>query len=167
MIEQGNGNLFLPDFNRSQLGAIIGTMEILGIPVLLKDIQRELRNTDSDLQAMLEIALRNRYEIKTVTGIGIAKNASPIPIISRFLEQIGYGLTWIGTEKIARKQIRVYEVFRTHDGREEVFKQWLLRDEKVPGSSEFWFEDYSNLINKRPEAKETETSNYIQLSLDL
>ena len=40
LIEQGHGSLFLPDFNGSQLGAIIGTMEILVIPVLLTDPQR-------------------------------------------------------------------------------------------------------------------------------
>jgi len=31
------GSIFLPDFNRSQFGAVVSIMEILGIPVLIQD----------------------------------------------------------------------------------------------------------------------------------
>jgi len=40
-------------------------MEILGIPVLIQDHGRELKNTDEDLRAMAAIALSNRSWIKT------------------------------------------------------------------------------------------------------
>ena len=88
LIDQGQGSIFLPGFNRSQFGAIIGTMEVLGIPVLLKDINRKLINTDTDLLEMAKLAINNRQDIKTIMGIGIAKNASPITIIRRFLDKI-------------------------------------------------------------------------------
>ena len=103
LIEQGQGSVFLPDFNSSQLGAIIGTMNILGISVLLANPQRELRNTDQDLQKMAAIALSNRSAIKTAVGIGLAKNSTPITIIRRFLDQIGYGLKCIRTETRDKK----------------------------------------------------------------
>jgi Domain of unknown function (DUF3854) len=177
LIDRGHGSLFVPDFNGSQLGTIIGTMEVLGIPILLADSSRELRNTDSDLQQLANIAMNNRTEIKTVMGIGIAKNASPIVIIRRFLEEIGYGLTSICCEGTRQKRIRVYRVAVPNDGREEVFMQWLLKDERYPGSSEPWLDDgfianyYRNrLCHSPPSNRSPETpnnNNYIQLSLDL
>jgi len=75
LIELGTG-IFLPDFNRSQFGAVVSIMEILGIPVLIQDHGRELKNTDEDLRAMAAIALSNRSWIKTL-GIGLAHNATP------------------------------------------------------------------------------------------
>lgn len=143
LINRGNGSLFLPDFNESQLGAAIGTMEVLGIPVLLANPERKLCSKDADLQRLLEIALNNRSEIKTVLGIGIALNASPIAIIRRFLDKIGCSLTCIGTKRIEKKTVRIYQTLMPNDCREQVFQQWLIRDKKLPGSSEF------NLENNR------------------
>ncbi|NJM87123.1 MAG: DUF3854 domain-containing protein [Hydrococcus sp. RU_2_2] len=176
LIDRGHGSLFFPDFNGSQLGTIIGTMEVLGIPILLADSSRELRNTDDDLQQLAKIAMNNRTEIKTIIGIGIAKNASPIVIIRRFLEEIGYGLMNICCEGTRQKRIRVYRVVVPNDGREEVFKQWLLKDERYPGSSEPWLDDgfianyYRNRLchsSHSNRSLETPNNNYIQLSLDL
>ena len=140
LIEQGNGSLFLPDFNSSQLGAIVGTMEVIGIPILLANPHRELRNKDADLQEIAAIALRHRSEIKTTMGIGIAKNYSPVTIIRRFLEKIDYGLKYIRceSENKGRKRIRVYQIATPEDEREQVFKHWLKRDGDRPGSSVFW-----------------------------
>jgi hypothetical protein len=167
LVTQGQGSLFLPDFNGSQLGAIIGTMEVLGIPVLLADSQRELSPLDQDLQAMTEIAIRNRHEIKTVMGIGLAKNSSPITVIRRLIEQIGYSLTCLRYQTIAQKRVRIYQIVTADDQREQVFKQWLMADQKYPGSSELWFEDHECLIRLQKEIKDQKPSKYIQLSLDL
>ena len=90
-MEKGQGSIFLPDLNKSQFGALLGTMEVLGIPILLKDINRQLININSDLMKMATLAINNRQDIKTIMGIGIAKNASPITIIRRLLDKIGYG----------------------------------------------------------------------------
>lgn len=165
LLECGHGSLFIPDFNGSQLGAIIGTMEVLGISVLLAHPERELRPTDGDLQKMASIAISNRLEIKSITKIGLAANSSPITIIRRFLELLGYGLTQIRQEKINKKLVRVYQIALPNDGREEVFRQWLFKDELCPGSSEIWYEDYLfTLKNPAPSSIE---SPYQQLSLDL
>ena len=165
LIEQGNGSLFLPDFNGSQLGAIVGTMEIIGIPILLANPNRELRNKDTDLQAIAAIALNHRSEIKTTMGIGIAKNYSPVTIIRRFLEKIDYGLKYIRceSENKGKKRIRVYQIAKPEDEREQVFKHWLKRDGDRPGSSLFWKEGNFKL-NQSPNSEDT---NYLQLSLNL
>ena len=123
LIEQGNGSLFLPDFNSSQLGAIVGTLEILGIPVLLRDQQRELRNTDQDLQSLAAIAHGNRQEIKTILQLSIAKNYSPVTIVSRLLSKIGCKIKCLRYESQNRKRVRVYQILSPEDEREQVFDQ--------------------------------------------
>jgi hypothetical protein len=167
LIEQGHGSLFLPDFNGSQLGAIIGTMEILGIPVLLVDAQRELCPQDDDLLALAQIAIQNRADIKTVVGIGIAHNASPIMIIRRFLDLVGYDLQVLKSKKIGKKQVRIYQIIVPTDGREAVFQQWLIRDRALPGSSEGWFDEYCLKLKSSGQKQNSENDPYRQLSLDL
>ncbi len=164
LIEQGQGSIFLPDFNGRQLGAIIGTMEVLGIHILLKDISRKLINIDADLINMANLAINNRKDIKTIMGIGIAKNASPITIIRRFLDKIGYGLTCCGTKTINKKRVRLYQVVTPNDNREKVFQQWLLKDQNSPGTSEPWFETYQ--LPKYQNQDGQDYNKHIQLSLD-
>ncbi len=166
LIQNGNGSLFIPDFNSSQLGAVVGTMEILGIPTLLADKHRQLRNSDLDLQELAAIALANRKEIKAVMGIGLAKNSSPILILRRFLEKIDYSLQYMRCESKdkGRKRIRIYQIMSPEDAREQVFFHWLKRDQAIPGSSLFWEQDkfkiQSNLSPKNHD-------NFLQLSLDV
>lgn len=165
LIEQGQGSVFLPDFNRSQLGAVIGIMEVLGIPVLLANEERLLRNYDADLQAMAEIALNNRTTIKTAVGIGLAKNSTPITIIRRFLDKLGYGLRCLRTETHQKKRIRVYQVVNPQDGRQEVLKYWLSMDQKRSKGMTL------NLLepNVSPLATQLQHNddNFVQLSLKL
>ncbi|ELS01415.1 hypothetical protein Xen7305DRAFT_00011190 [Xenococcus sp. PCC 7305] len=166
LIQNGNGSLFIPDFNISQLGAVVGTMEILGITTLLEDQTRELRNTDLDLQEMAAIAIANRKEIKTVMDIGLAKNSSPILILRRFLEKINYGLKYLRCESQdkGRKRIRIYQIMSPEDARQQVFAHWIKRDQAVPGSSLFWEQD--KFKAKRNSAPEID-NNFLQLSLDV
>ena len=166
LIERGKGSLFLPDFNSSQLGAIVGTMEILAIPRLLKDLDRELRNTDSDLQALAAIALDNRREIKTIVGVGIAKNYSPITIISRLLDKIDCKLKCVGCESEGKKRIRVYQIIQPTDERERVFQYWLDLDSQRPGNSLFW-EDKHFPNSCQSQSKGVADPNYLQLKLNL
>ncbi len=165
LIEQGNGSLFLPDFNRSQLGALVGTLEIMGIPVLLQNTIRQLRNSDRDLQSLAAIAQNNRQEIKTILGIGIAKNYSPITIVSRLLDKIGCKIKCIRYESQNNKRIRVYQILSPEDSREQIFAHWLNSDRQLPGNSLFWS------VNKSPNLHQPATvntdNNYLQLSLDI
>ncbi len=163
LIEQGNGSLFLPDFNNSQLGAIVGTLEIMGIPVLLQDISRELRNTDADLRSLAAIAHSNRREIKTILNISIAKNYSPITVVSRLLKKIGCKIQCTRYESINKKRVRVYQILTPEDKRDRVFAHWLNIDRQRPGNSLFWSEDR----NKSQSILSPVASNHLQLSLNL
>lgn len=166
LIQNGNGSIFIPDFNGSQLGAVVGTMEILGIPTLLADPSRELRNSDADLQELAAIAISNKKEIKTVMGIGLATNSSPILILRRFLEKIDYGLKYLRCESKdkGRRRIRIYQIMAPQDARSQVFSHWLKRDQAIPGSSLFWEQDKFKVSNTSSSADD---HNFLQLSLDL
>lgn len=165
LIQQGEGSLFLPDFNGSQLGAAIGTLEVLGVPILLANPARLLSGSDPDLQQMAELAIQNRSEIKTILGIGIASNAAPIPIVRRLLDAIGFGIQGLGMKVVGKKRVRAYQLASPEDEREEVFEQWLNRDRRLPGSSEPWFIDHSPPASKFKKAKEAQSQDFIQLSL--
>ena len=136
ILQQGDGQIFTPDFNRSQLGATIGILELLGLPVLLSHTDRELRNSDADLQQMAATALGSRSQIKTAIGLGLAKNSTPIVIVRRLLDQIGVGLNCLRTESVQRKRLRVYGLESPRDGRTSVFQHWLATDRRFPGWSE-------------------------------
>lgn len=163
LIEQGNGSLFSPDFNSSQLGAVIGTLELLGIPILLQERAKKLHNSDPELQSLAAIAQTNRREIKTILNIGIAKNYSPVTIVSRLLNKIGCKLQCLGYKKINKTRVRVYQLLDPEDRREQVFAHWLYIDRQRPGNSLFWTSDRVK-ANKATQASE---SNYLQLRLDL
>jgi hypothetical protein len=165
LIELGGGSIFLPDFNRSQLGAAVGTMELLGVPVLLTDRGRELRGTDEDLQAMARLALSNRTSIKTTLGIGLARNATPIRIVRRLLDKIGYGLECIGRESKRLNRVRVYQVVHPSDGRFEVFQQWLAQSCEVLEKSHQRLDACSKEAKNKADVDAG--VDYVQLSLNL
>ena len=163
LIERGNGSLFLPDFNSSQLGAIVGTLELMGIPILLQDRSRELRNTDLDLQALAAIAHNNRSEIKTILNLSIAKNYSPITIVSRLLSKIGCKIQYVRSQTVNRKRIRIYQILPIRDKRDLVFTHWLNIDRERPGNSLFW----SERAKGQRQVLSSIDPNYLQLSLNI
>ncbi|MEW6493068.1 MAG: plasmid replication protein, CyRepA1 family [Cyanobacteriota bacterium] len=166
LIKLGGGSIFLPDFNRSQLGAAVGTMELLGIPVLLQDEGRELNNTDEDLRAMSALALSNRASIKTTLGIGLAKNSTPITIVRRLLDKIGYGITCIGRKGKSLNRVRVYQVVNPHDGRVEVFQQWLAFDGRLLDICDQRRDSRLKIVNSMAGSVDLgEEADYVQLCL--
>lgn len=165
LIELGDGNIFLPDFNRSQLGAAVGTMERLGVAVLLQDETRQLRNTDEDLKAMAALALANRAAIKTILGIGLSQKSTPITITRRLLEKIGYGLTCTGRNSKGDKRVRVYQVVNPADGRDEVFRQWLTFNNQLEGIS-ILSEQEASGVNDTISLVSKSELGYVQLCLD-
>ncbi len=144
-------------------------MEILGIPTLLANQHRQLRNSDHDLQELAAIAIANRKEIKTVMGIGLAKNSSPILILRRFLEKIDYSLQYLRCESKdkGRKRIRIYQIMSPEDAREQVFAHWLKRDRAIPGSSLFWEQDKFKIKSNKSNSSPENNHDFLQLSLDV
>ena len=165
LIESGSGSIFLPDFNRSQLGVAVGTMELLGIPVLLQS-QRELKNTDEDLKAMAVLALSNRAAIKTALGIGLAQNSTPITIVKRLLDKIGYGIQCIGRQGKSSNRARVYQVVNPNDGRWEVFQYWLASSTQELEISELRRDPSLRTLESQTHSADSgKEGKYVQLSL--
>ena len=164
LIESGSGSIFLPDFNRSQLGVAVGTMELLGIKALLQS-QRELKNTDEDLKAMAVLALSNRAAIKTVLGIGLAQNSTPITIVKRLLDKIGYGIKCIGRQGKSSNRARIYQVVNPNDGRFEVFDYWLASSTQELEISQRRRVESLRTVDKTRSADSGIEGKYVQLSL--
>ena len=171
LISQGNGSLFYPDFNCSQLGSTVGIMELLGIPVLLASQERLLRNTDEDLQKLATLALEHRAEIKTALGIGLAANSSPVMVVRRFVEKIAAKLDYVRIESVdkGKKRIRVYQISIPDDSRNLVFAQWLRQDcdltkHELSGDlASLFLQQQQNILA----SLEGLDSHYVQLSLQL
>ncbi|NJL54247.1 hypothetical protein HC928_03025 [bacterium] len=125
----GEGTIFVPDFNKSQLGVAIGALEVLGIPALLATPERELRNDDSDLVALAALAQSNRTLIRSALGIGLSANYSPVTVVRRFLAVMGYGLRLLRCEGDRVQRIRVYQIVVPDDNRLAVFHNWLQADD--------------------------------------
>ncbi len=127
-VERGHGDLFKPDFNRSQLGLVIGTLELLGIPKLLNEEGRELRNSDEDLVAIAQMVKAHRSDIKAILGVGFSDKATPIIVLKRLLDKLGIPLQYLRREGTGNNRVRVYQVGVPSDGRDEIFQRWLERD---------------------------------------
>jgi len=166
LMGQGQGSLFLPDFNGSQLGAVIGTLDILGIPILLAHPERELCPLDEDVNKLAAIARQHRADLKTVMGITIAKNASVATVLKRFLEVLGIDLRPLSCRRVEGKSVRFYQLVVPQDGREQIFQQWQLQDRQTAGSSEVWLEEYW-LRLQSPLPAPAIVKPYQQLSLSL
>jgi hypothetical protein len=157
MLSLGGGDLFLPDFNRSQFGVSVGILDTLGIPVLLNRTQGYISKEDKDLQQLAKIAIANRSLIKTSMGIGLAKNATPITVVRRLIERLGYGVKYIKCGGDRVKRIRYYQIVQPDDHRWQVFQHWLaLAGQPVA------MEHSMVAIPPSPASKD-----YIQLSLEV
>jgi hypothetical protein len=180
LIEIGGGSIFLPDFNRSQIGAAVTTMEILGISVLLQDDGRDLINTNEDLRAMAALALSNRTSIKTTLGIGLSQKATPITIVRRLLDKIGYKIRCIRrvsvsvafpkeiasrTEGTSSNRVRVYRAVNPEDGRFEVFKQWLACDRQPGSTCDRWQDFDSSYVDSIARSMGSSATEDVQLCL--
>jgi hypothetical protein len=133
-LEKGEGDLFKPDFNRSQLGLAVKTLEFLEIPRLLDQPDRELRNSDSDLCAIANQVNANRFAIKSILGIGISDRDTPIAILKRLLDKLGIALQYCRRDGTGARE-RVYQIVLPTDERDEVFRIWFERDQATANAA--------------------------------
>jgi hypothetical protein len=85
-LESGEGELFLPDANRSLVGGKIKFLEALNINSLLEQ-DTEWSN---DSQVLIDLSIKSRQfaeSIKSVLGITIKEEDSPVAIAQKFLRQ--------------------------------------------------------------------------------
>ncbi len=127
-VQEGEGNIFLPDFNHNLLGVTIGIMELLHIPALLEQPERLFKSTDNDLQIISTTAMQYRPVIKSILGIGLAVNSTPITIVKRFLEKIGCTFQYVKSQTQNKKRVRLYQIVIPDDQRHTIFQYW----QKVP-----------------------------------
>lgn len=126
-LEQGEGNLWQPDFNGSQLGLKVRGMDLLGIPALL-DPDREFRNSDADLQEFARLAKSNPHQMKVALGVTVKSGDTPLVIFQRCLAQLGLKLSYVKMEGSKGSRTRVYQVAGLAGGRAELFQRWKERD---------------------------------------
>jgi hypothetical protein len=120
---------WLPDFNGGQLGLVIHALELFNIPNFIAG-DRQFRGTDADLVQMANNALSVKWQVKTVLGITLSDNDSPIVILRRLLKKIGLKLKYLGRDGTGDRQ-RVYRVVDADDGRYEIFQNWLAKEKAL------------------------------------
>jgi hypothetical protein len=131
MRENGDGAVFKPDINRSQLSAKIETLKLIGIEMFF-DPRREF--TGDRLRDWFD-RLNNPIaasHIRTILGVSITPKDSPIAFVQRLLKQLfGQKLPFDRQEMIDGVRRRYYRGCDPDpDGRGEIFARWFERDER-------------------------------------
>lgn len=128
--ERGKGAVWMPDLNRTQMSVSVCTIFRLGLTQFLAVRDRGWRAEDPELIKLAGFALKNRHQIKDALDVWIGDKDTPIAIANKLLKIIGYKLPCIKREQVGQRRIRVYGIAKPiHEGHEEVFEQWLARDE--------------------------------------
>ena len=126
-IANGCFAVWKPDFNRSQLGVMVRTIEVLGVLQLIQP-GREYRKTDADLIALFERCKQFKQSIREALGITISDKDTPIAVLQKFLNKLGLKLTCDRREGSNGDRVRVYIYNPPNDGREDIYRVWLDRD---------------------------------------
>ena len=126
--EKSDGRIFLPDFAKSLIPALL-VLEFLKIPDFL-DCDRILTNEDEDLREWYEtLVIPYKKDIRTCLGITIGENDTPIRFLQRVLRKLGLKLSCCGRLGSRGDRRRVYRLAGLNlDGREAIFSRWLDRD---------------------------------------
>jgi hypothetical protein len=127
-LESGSGELFMPDTNRSLMGGKIKVLEALDIMRLL---QPDMEWTSTS-PILLNLSIKCRqyaFVLKSVLGISIKENDSPIRIAQKILRQC-LGLSFQAPVKRGAKgnQQRCYPSVEITSLRQSILEAWYLRD---------------------------------------
>lgn len=127
-LESGEGELFLPDINRSLVGGKIKYLEALDIKGLLApDIE-----WSNDSQALIDLSIKCRQckeSIKAVLGVSITDKDSPVSIAQKLLRQC-LGLAFSSPIQKGAKghQLRYYQPVQVPELRQKILEAWLAKD---------------------------------------
>jgi hypothetical protein len=124
----GFGSLFLPDTNRSLLGGKIKVLEALDILRLLQP-DMEWTNTSPFLVELSIKCRQHAFILKSVLGISIKENDTPIQIAQKILRQC-LGLSFQAPIKRGAKgnQQRCYPSVEITPLRQKILEAWSKRD---------------------------------------
>jgi hypothetical protein len=127
----GSGELFLPDINRSLIGGKIKLLEALDILRLLQ-AGTEWTNTSPILIDLRIKCHQYAKLIKSVWGISIKENDSPVLIGQKILRQC-LGLSFATPIKRGAKghQQRFYPSVEISSLRQKILESWLERDKEA------------------------------------
>ena len=129
-LEHGGGKVFKPDINKTLLSAKIQLLKGLNVEQFF-DTEKEF--TADSLADWLERLKKPAFisQIKSVLGFTLSMSDTPIAFAQRLLRALGLKLNYIGQRR--RDDGTRYRLYRgcdpMSDGRGEVFKEWLNRDE--------------------------------------
>jgi hypothetical protein len=128
-LESGEGEFFLPDFNRNMIGGKIKFLEALDIPKLLQQDTEWTNKTP----LLINLAVKVRkysQQIRSVLGIAVKEKDTPITIARKFLNQC-LGLSFSAPIKKGTRgnQIRHYQPVAIPEWRQQILEVWLQRDE--------------------------------------
>jgi hypothetical protein len=127
-LNSGFGSLFLPDTNRSLLGGKIKVLEALDILRLLQP-DMEWTNTSPFLVELSIMCRQHAFILKSVLGISIKENDTPIQIAQKILRQC-LGLSFQAPIKRGAKgnQQRCYPSVQITPLRQKILEAWSKRD---------------------------------------
>ena len=125
----------------------------------------EYRGSDPNIKLIAELAHANKRELKTFLGLTIVESDTPIKIAQKLLSLLGLKLTYVGRLGSTEQRSRVYVFESPNDGREEIFTNWLQRDnaftqaESVSNSSTLYLSAVSTIgkDNNLSHGADTET----------
>jgi hypothetical protein len=148
-IENGKGNVFLSDFNKSQYLFKIQILERLGINKLLQ--KKQWSNDDPELMAIADQVQACRDGLRKYEIVGISEKMTPIAIAQTLLGMIGLKLPFLkktGNGRAGKSErVRIYgpaislydqlipdadtpsnKLMGIPDGRGSIFQAWLEKD---------------------------------------
>jgi hypothetical protein len=128
-VDAGSGDMWLPDFNASQMGLKISAFDRLGLTALLEQNGREVRNSDPDIKAIAALAQSNPWQIKAIFGIKVGRTENPLRIVGRLLGLAEVELEYLRREGSRGNRERVYRIVIPQGVRFDIFQVWLERDQ--------------------------------------
>jgi hypothetical protein len=132
-LAEGNGKLFKPDFNDSQLTSGVQLLSALGILKILEKPGAYYNRYSPEMLELEALAKQHRNIIKNYLNVNIGEKMTPIALAQALLAKLGVKLTMVGKVGGRGKQLRIYTYVRADDGRDTVFAAWLKRDESLHG----------------------------------
>jgi hypothetical protein len=126
LAEDNGSKVFKPDVNRILLTNKVRAFELLGLGEFLDTSHTWSKQDLEELHAKL---LPFKFEIRSIFGLTVRENSSPIKILQNLLEQLGLRMTCIGRLGSRGDRRRMYKLKSlSPDGRDEIFRLWLERD---------------------------------------
>lgn len=126
-LEEGEGAVWQPDFNRGQYLGSVRLLEDLGVSTIMEP-GKQWKKIDTEVQRTEQLAKQYKYIIKNYLGITISDKDSPIAVVQKLLSKLGCKLQYIARQGSRGNRHMIYEFVPPDDGRDDVLQAWLERE---------------------------------------